>query len=277
MRHLYLLAAAAAGQPTRIWIDADCDGFHDAAAIRQLSKYNIIGASAVFGSTPVTEAQRNCADVLHHSNINVEVTAGAAHYEDTQAANAAVAQMTHELAKAVKDGEKMTIVSLGTLTNVAALAVRRPDLAESLHVVITCATDDPSDVCVSKDWQALAALLRSPADITMAPPAPPAAWDDVSVLPLWLAALVEGPTRDPTIDGALRGERCESENAWLMPVNADFQDPQFVLETGEELPEWPTKATALRPDSIGLSGSLERCWGAHDARRRLVDEGRSEL
>ena len=64
MRHLYLLAAAAAGQPTRIWIDADCDGFHDAAAIRQLSKHNIIGASAVFGSTTVIEAQRKCADVL---------------------------------------------------------------------------------------------------------------------------------------------------------------------------------------------------------------------
>ena len=276
MRHLYLLAAAAAGQPTRIWIDADCDGFHDAAAIRQLSKYNVIGASAVFGSATVVEAQRNCAAMLHHSNINIEVTAGASHYEDTQAANAAVAQMTHELAKAVKDGETMTIISLGTLTNVAALAVRRPDLAESLHVVITCATDDRSDVCVSKDWQALAALLRSPADITMAPPAPPAAWDDVSVLPPWLASLVEGPTRDPTIDGALRGERCESENAWLMPINEDFHNPQFVLETGE-LPEWPTRATALRPDSIGLSGSLERCWGAHEARKRLLDEGRSEL
>ena len=275
MRHLYLLAAATAGQPTRIWIDADCDGFHDAAAIRQLSKYNVIGASAVFGSTPVTEAQRNCAAMLRQANIGVEVTAGASDYEDTQAGNKAVAQMTHELAKAVKDGETMTVVSLGTLTNVAALAVRRPDLAESLHVVITCATDDPSDVCVATDWQALAALLRSPADITMAPPAAPAAWDDLSLLEPWLAELVTGPTRDPTIDGALRGERCESENAWLMPINEDFHDPRFVLETGE-LPEWPTKATALRPDSIGLSGSLERCWGAHDARRRLVD-ARSDL
>ena len=276
MRHLYLLAAAAAGQPTRIWIDADCDGFHDAAAIRQLSKHNIIGASAVFGSTTVVEAQRKCAAMLHKANIGVEVTAGASHYEDTQAANAAVAKMTHELAKAIKDNEKMTVVALGTLTNVAALAVRRPDLAESLHVVITCATNDPEDICVATDWQALAALLRSPADMTMAPPAPPAEWDNLSVLPPWLAALVEGPTRDPTIDGALRGERCESENAWLMPINEDFHNPQFVLETGD-LPEWPTKATALRPDSIGLSGSLERCWGAHDARRRLLDEGRSEL
>ena len=276
MRHLYLLAAAAAGQPQRIWIDGDCDGFHDAAAIRQLSKHNIIGASAVFGSTTVVEAQRKCAAMLHKANIGVEVTAGASHYEDTQAANKAVGAMTHELAKAIKDNEKMTVVALGTLTNVAALAVRRPDLSESLKVVITCATNDPSDVCVSKDWQALAALLRSPADMTMAPPAPPAAWDDVSVLPSWLSTLITGPTRDPTIDGALRGERCESENAWLMPINEDFHNPRFVLETGD-LPEWPTRATALRPDSIGLSGSLERCWGAHDARRRLLDEGRSEL
>ena len=276
MRHLYLLAAAAAGQPQRIWIDGDCDGFHDAAAIRQLSKHNIIGASAVFGSTTVVEAQRKCAAMLHKANIGVEVTAGASHYEDTQAANAAVAKMTHELAKAIKDNEKMTVVALGTLTNVAALAVRRPDLSESLKVVITCATNDPSDVCVSKDWQALAALLRSPADIRMAPPAPPAAWDDVSELEPWLAALVEGPTRDPTVALALEGYRCEAESAWLMPINEDFHDPRFVLETGE-LPEWPTKATALRPDSIGLSGSLERCWGAHDARRRLVDDSRSEL
>ncbi|CAH0379193.1 unnamed protein product [Pelagomonas calceolata] len=276
MRHLYLLAAAAAGQPQRIWIDADCDGFHDAAAISQLSKYNIIGASAVFGSATVVEAQRKCSDVLRKANIDVEVTAGASHYEDTQAANKAVGAMTHELAKAIKDNEKMTVVALGTLTNVAALAVRRPDLAESLHVVITCATNDPSDVCVTKDWQALAALLRSPADMTMAPPAPPAAWDDVSVLPSWLSTLITGPTRDPTIDGALQGARCEAESAWLMPINEDFHDPRFVLETGE-LPEWPTKATALRPDSIGLSGSLERCWGAHDARRRLVDDSRSEL
>ena len=276
MRHLYLLAVAAAGQPTRIWIDADCDGFHDAAAISQLSKYNVIGASAVFGSATVVEAQRNCADMLKNSNIGVEVAAGASHYEDTQAGNKAVAQMTHELAKAVRDHEKMTVVSLGTLTNVAALAVRRPDLAESLHVVITCATDDPSDVCVATDWQALAALLRSPADITMAPPAAAAAWDDLSVLPPWLAALVEGPTRDPTVAMALEGYRCEAESAWLMPINEDFHHPRFVLETGE-LPEWPTKATALRPDSIGLSGSLERCWGAHDARKRLLDEGRSEL
>ena len=276
MRHLYLLAAAAAGQPTRIWIDGDCDGFHDAAAIRQLSKHNIIGASAVFGSTTVIEAQRKCAGMLSKANIDVEVTAGASNYEDTQAANKAVGAMTHELAKAIKDNEKMTVVALGTLTNVAALAVRRPDLSESLKVVITCATNDPSDVCVTKDWQALAALLRSPADMTMAPPAPPAAWDDVSVLPSWLSTLITGPTRDPTIDGALRGERCESENAWLMPINKDFHNPRFVLETGD-LPEWPTKATALRPDSIGLSGSLERCWGAHDARRRLLDEGRSEL
>ena len=276
MRHLYLLAAAAAGQPTRIWIDADCDGFHDAAAIRQLSKHNIIGASAVFGSTTVVEAQRKCAAMLHKANIGVEVTAGASNYEDTQAANKAVGAMTYELAKAIKDNEKMTVVALGTLTNVAALAVRRPDLAESLHVVITCSTNDPSDVCVSKDWQALAALLRSPADMTMAPPAPPAEWDDVSELEPWLAALVEGPTRDPTVAGALEGYRCEAESAWLMPINEDFHNPQFVLETGD-LPEWPTKATALRPDSIGLSGSLERCWGAHDARRRLLDEGRSEL
>ena len=275
-RWCLLAAAAAAGQPTRIWIDADCDGFHDAAAIRQLSKYNIIGASAVFGSATVVEAQRNCAAMLHHSNINVEVTAGASHYEDTQAANAAVAQMTHELAKAVKDGEKMTVVALGTLTNVAALAVRRPDLAESLHVVITCSMNDPTDICVATDWQALAALLRSPADITMAPPAPEQAWDDVSVLPPWLSTLVTGPTRDPTVAMALEGYRCEAESAWLMPVNADFHNPRFVLETGE-LPEWPTKATALRPDSIGLSGSLERCWGAHEARRRLLDSSRSEL
>ena len=187
MRHLYLLAAAAAGQPTRIWIDGDCDGFHDAAAIRQLSKHNIIGASAVFGSTTVVEAQRKCAAMLHKANIGVEVTAGASNYEDTQAANKAVAQMTHELAKAIKDNEKMTVVALGTLTNVAALAVRRPDLSESLKVVITCATNDPSDICVSTDWQALAALLRSPADMTMAPPAPPAAWDNVSELPSWLS------------------------------------------------------------------------------------------
>ena len=276
MRHLYLLAAAAAGQPQRIWIDGDCDGFHDAAAIRQLSKHNIIGASAVFGSTTVIEAQRKCADMLRKANIDVEVTAGASNYEDTQAANKAVGAMTHELAKAIKDNEKMTVVALGTLTNVAALAVRRPDLSESLRVVVTCATNDPDDICVATDWQALAALLRSPADLTMAPPAPAKAWDDVSELEPWLAALVEGPTRDPTIDGALRGERCESENAWLMPINEDFHNPRFVLETGD-LPEWPTKATALRPDSIGLSGSLERCWGAHDARRRLLDEGRSEL
>jgi hypothetical protein len=276
MRHLYLLAAAAAGQPQRIWIDGDCDGFHDAAAIRQLSKHNIIGASAVFGSTTVIEAQRKCADMLRKANIDVEVTAGASNYEDTQAANKAVGAMTHELAKAIKDNEKMTVVALGTLTNVAALAVRRPDLSESLRVVVTCATNDPDDICVATDWQALAALLRSPADLTMAPPAPAKAWDDVSELEPWLAALVEGPTRDPTIDGALRGERCESENAWLMPINKDFHNPRFVLETGE-LPEWPTRATALRPDSIGLSGSLERCWGAHDARRRLLDEGRSEL
>ncbi len=276
MRHLYLLAAAAAGQPTRIWIDADCDGFHDAAAIRSLSKYNVIGASAVFGSATVVEAQRKCSDVLRKANIDVEVTAGASHYEDTQAANKAVGAMTHELAKAIRDNEKMTVVALGTLTNVAALAVRRPDLAESLHVVITCATNDPSDVCVSKDWQALAALLRSPADMTMAPPAPPAAWDDVSVLPSWLSTLITGPTRDPTIDGALRGERCEAESAWLMPVNEDFHNPRFVLETGD-LPEWPTKATALRPDSIGLSGSLERCWGAHDGGRGMVVDSRSEL
>ena len=122
MRHLYLLAAAAAGQPQRIWIDGDCDGFHDAAAIRQLSKHNIIGASAVFGSTTVIEAQRKCADMLRKANIDVEVTAGASNYEDTQAANAAVAKMTHELAKAIKDGEKLTVVSLGTLTNVAAVS-----------------------------------------------------------------------------------------------------------------------------------------------------------
>ena len=276
MRHLYLLAAAAAGQPQRIWIDGDCDGFHDAAAIRQLSKHNIIGASAVFGSTTVVEAQRNCAAMLAKANIGVEATAGASHYEDTQAANKAVAQMTHELARAIKDGEKMTVVALGTLTNVAALAVRRPDLSESLRVVVTCATNDPDDICVATDWQALAALLRSPADLTMAPPAPAKAWDDVSELEPWLAALVEGPTRDPTVAGALEGYRCEAESAWLMPINEDFHNPQFVLETGD-LPEWPTKATALRPDSIGLSGSLERCWGAHDARRRLLDEGRSEL
>ena len=276
MRHLYLLAAAAAGQPQRIWIDADCDGFHDAAAITQLSKHNVIGASAVFGSTTLEEAQRKCADMLRKANIDVEVTAGASNYKDTQAANKAVGAMTHELAKAIKDNEKMTVVALGTLTNVAALAVRRPDLAESLHVVITCATNDPEDICVATDWQALAALLRSPADMTMAPPAPPAAWDDVSVLPSWLSTLITGPTRDPTVAGALEGYRCEAESAWLMPVNEDFHNPQFVLETGD-LPEWPTKATALRPDSIGLSGSLERCWGAHDARRRLLDEGRSEL
>ena len=276
MRHLYLLAAAAAGQPQRIWIDGDCDGFHDAAAIRQLSKHNIIGASAVT-STPILAL---CSMAPHFlcasTTVVLPKTAGASHYEDTQAANKAVGAMTHELAKAIRDNEKMTVVALGTLTNVAALAVRRPDLAESLHVVITCATNDPSDVCVSKDWQALAALLRSPADMTMAPPAPPAAWDDVSVLPSWLSTLITGPTRDPTIDGALRGERCEAESAWLMPVNEDFHNPRFVLETGD-LPEWPTKATALRPDSIGLSGSLERCWGAHDARRRLVDDSRSEL
>ena len=276
MRHLYLLAAAAAGQPQRIWIDGDCDGFHDAAAIRQLSKHNIIGASAVFGSTTVVDAQRKCAAMLHKANIGVEVTAGASNYEDTQAANKAVGAMTYELAKAIKDNEKMTVMALGTLTNVAALAVRRPDLAESLHVVITCATNDPEDICVATDWQALAALLRSPADMTMAPPAPPAEWDDVSELEPWLAALVEGPTRDPTVAGALEGYRCEAESAWLMPINEDFHNPQFVLETGD-LPEWPTKATALRPDSIGLSGSLERCWGAHDARRRLVDDSRSEL
>ena len=174
MRHLYLLAAAAAGQPQRIWIDGDCDGFHDAAAIRQLSKHNIIGASAVFGSTTVIEAQRKCAAMLRKANIDVE---DRGRFKLRRHASSKQSGRCHDARarKAIKDGEKMTVVALGTLTNVAALAVRRPDLAD--HVVITCSTNDPSDVCVSKDWQA-AALLRSPADMTMAPPAPPAAWDN---------------------------------------------------------------------------------------------------
>ena len=115
--------------------------------------------------------------------------------------------MTHELANAIKDGEKMTVVALGTLTNVAALAVRRPDLAESLHVVITCSTNNPEDICVSKDWHA--PRLRSPVRHGRWNSRASGAMGARRVLPPWLAELVTGPTRDPTIDGALRGERCE--------------------------------------------------------------------
>lgn len=280
-RCLLLLAAATAGQP-RVWVDSDCDGFHDAAAMQQLAGFDVVGASAVFGRSSVTETRERCAAMLSNAKIDVAAVSGASHYEDVHAANAAVGSITHALALAVYDEKTLTVVAMGALTNVASVAVRRPDLAESMRVVITCAFNDPEDVCVSKDWQALAALLRSPAIMTLAPPAPPKAWsaDELRSLDPWLAELVQGPTRDPTVYGALRGERCEGENAWLTPVEGTtFEEPRFFLEAGDVEP-WPTRRTAVRwataeaagyPDGVGLAGSLERCWGAADARARLVN------
>ena len=132
--------------PRRIWVDADAacgEGPQtdpdDCLAIWYLMRYadvTIAGVSTVFGNAPLeaTDAvTRTLVTRLHpwHGAVPVYRGAGAPLLEMHDRDNEAVRALINALA-----AEKLTIVALGPLTNVAAALQARPDLRHRLQKIV---------------------------------------------------------------------------------------------------------------------------------------------
>ncbi|HEY1145440.1 MAG TPA: nucleoside hydrolase [Allosphingosinicella sp.] len=142
-----------------VWIDTDM-GFDDIAAILVVaqSEYEIDGISLVFGNTPLSQVQRNAAGAASAFGWTFPIHTGRAmpalgKLETAQsilgetgipttgkslpkAAALAESDAFTALCRWLENEEPRRILALGPLTNIAAVALARPDLAACITELV---------------------------------------------------------------------------------------------------------------------------------------------
>lgn len=190
-----VLCGPVAASERALWIDTDpacaIGSTHDVddcwaiiAALRA-GNLRVIGLSTVFGNTAVTKATATAQALLdmvaiHEPGHSVPpVTQGASqpirHQREIPSA-------VNELARSLK-AQRLTILALGPLTNIAILLQEHPDLVSQIEAIVAVAAQQPDqvfrvgttpvmhlhDLNVRKDSEAVELVLRSRIPIYLIP------------------------------------------------------------------------------------------------------------
>lgn len=183
---MLVAVAAAAGAwaaPEPLWIDTDAacgsGAFADAddcwalALALRSDEVAVRGISAVSGAVKAGEAARLAGEVARRFGHDGEVHQGAVrkNHRPTAASRALAAAL---------ERERLSIVALGPLTNIAALLVNRPDLAARIARVVAvfgtppgiAAPDSLTDYRnynAAADTKSVAALMRAEVELVVVP------------------------------------------------------------------------------------------------------------
>ena len=178
-----IAGSARAAEPTPIWIDTDAacgsSGQADAGdcwalALALRSEQVVVwGISSVTGTIKAGQAALLAAEVGKRFGYTGEVYQGAVrkNYRPTAASRA--------IAAALKK-ERLTIVALGPLTNIAAVLLTQPKLVPQIERVVTVFGTPPEITEVdyltdhrnynaTADTKAVAALLRAKVEVVVIP------------------------------------------------------------------------------------------------------------
>ena len=176
-------AGAAAGAAEPLWIDTDAacgsSAFADAddcwalALALRSDKVAVRGISAVTGAVKAGEAARLAGEVARRFGHDGEVHQGAVrkNHRPTAASRALAAAL---------ERERLSIVALGPLTNVAALLVNRPELAARIARVVAVFGTPPDSAGAdgladyrnynaAADTKSVAALMRTEVELVVVP------------------------------------------------------------------------------------------------------------
>jgi purine nucleosidase len=155
---LSLFAAAAgaalpqaAASPSRVWIDADpACGVSDSsdpddclaiAALASNPKVSIVGISTVFGNAPIEPVEQTLDQLIARwGGPTPQKYRGAASAGDCED-NAAVAALSHALME-----ERLTVLALGPLTNIACLMDSDPRAAMRIDRIVAVMGAAPGHV-----------------------------------------------------------------------------------------------------------------------------------
>lgn len=175
--------AGAAAAPEPMWIDTDAacgsSAFADAddcwalALALRSDKVAVRGISAVTGAVKAGEAARLAGEVARRFGHDGEVHQGAVrkNHRPTAASRALAAAL---------ERERLSIVALGPLTNVAALLVNRPELAARIARVVAVFGTPPDSASAdgladyrnynaAADTKSVAALMRTEVELVVVP------------------------------------------------------------------------------------------------------------
>ena len=214
---MLVAVAAAAGAwaaPEPLWIDTDAacgsSAFADAddcwalALALRSDEVAVRGISAVSGAVKAGEAARLAGEVARRFGHDGEVHQGAVrkNHRPTAASRALAAAL---------ERERLSIVALGPLTNIAALLVNRPDLAARIARVVAVFGTPPGIEAADRltdyrnynaaaDTKSVAALMRAEVELVVVP------------LDAGRAAVLT----DEALDGAAAGG---GEAAWLVEAS----------------------------------------------------------
>ena len=142
-------------RPSRVWIDTDaaCDGGHadpdDCYAMLILMHspdVEIVGISTVFGNAPLTVVDRTTRDLVGRVAGRSDIVVHRGSSTALQAERATTKEAAHAALERALEHGPLTIVSLGPLTNVAAMLQRRPDLADNIGLLVAVMGRRPGHV-----------------------------------------------------------------------------------------------------------------------------------
>ena len=183
---MLVTVAAAAGAwaaPEPLWIDTDAacgsGAFADAddcwalALALRSDEVAVRGISAVSGAVKAGEAARLAGEVARRFGHDGEVHQGAVrkNHRPTAASRALAAAL---------ERERLSIVALGPLTNIAALLLNRPDLAARIARVVAVFGTPPGIAAADRltdyrnynaaaDTKSVAALMRAEVELVVVP------------------------------------------------------------------------------------------------------------
>ncbi|MBO0726203.1 MAG: nucleoside hydrolase [Blastocatellia bacterium] len=207
---------------TAVWIDTDpsvAPGGHevdDGFALIQAfhsPELEIRGVSVVYGNAPFDTAWPIGQEIVRRFGPKgLPIYAGAARAEDLGVETAASRALAEALRK-----EKLTILSLGPVTNIATMLKDHPELSNAIAEIIAVAGRRPGQRFLARPEQKIPfrdfnfeldapgfqVLLDSPAPLTLAP------WEISSKV--WL--------RDPELKRLAEGNEA---TRWLHPPAADW-------------------------------------------------------
>ena len=144
----YTPSEASSDISRRLWIDTDAacgftgrtdpDDCFAIALLARASDAHIVGISSVFGNAPLGVVDRTTNELATRLSADIGQTlpvySGSSVPLESQASG--VRLPAHQALITALDGDPLTIVALGPLTNVATVLLERPDLSSRIRQVV---------------------------------------------------------------------------------------------------------------------------------------------